>query len=151
MKVRRDSVRIGLKEYVTPMLSVPQSPLSRSRMRCSHSSASRRVRLAYGNSSSPASVSATLWLVRFRSCVSSESSSCLICWDRVLWVMKSDLAASEKLSVSATFTKYRSCRSSIGHRVAVNALFLKMKMGMVAHITIARIIERVMNPFCANW
>ena len=44
-------------------------------------------------------------------CISA--SSCFICCDSVLCVMKSSLAASEKFRVSATFTKYFNWRSSI--------------------------------------
>ena len=40
-------------------------------------------------------------------------SRCEICCERVLWVMYNLREASEKLSVSATFKKYFSCRISI--------------------------------------
>ena len=88
-------------------------------MRDRQSSAAEIALRATGKSSRPASVRATLWLVRSNSSVSNSFSSCLICWDSVLCVMQSERAASEKLRHSASLTKYLICRNSIMWQVCV--------------------------------
>ena len=69
MKVKIVSVRIGLKEYVTPIFSSPTSISCKSIILWRHSSALPTVLRAKGSNSAPDSVSTTLWLLRMKSLV----------------------------------------------------------------------------------
>ena len=84
---------MGLKECVTPILSVPVSIFRKSRMRSAQASASWIVRRANGRIASPASVSCMEWLSRMKSCVPSSSSNCLICCESELCAMFRQAAA----------------------------------------------------------
>ena len=75
------------------------------------SSASRMLR-AWGSSRSPASVSATLRVLRSNSVTPTRRSSCRIWEESACWAMNSRSAARVKCSSSATATNARSSRVS---------------------------------------
>ena len=63
-------------------------------------------------------------------------------WDKLLWQLAE--CCDKRASVSGT------CARSYGQRVAVKAVDLKVKMGRIAPIVIAKIMARHTKPLLAN-